>query len=279
MRNIGIPEISVEEVYSLCISKVKNEDLKKRLNSCLPILTMADSEYRELAENSSLFTFEDQLKTEDIVTIDEMKKVYTSRMVGQKNPGFKFYNQLLKSAKYRTCPFCGHRKVSTLDHYLPKSLYPSFVVTPVNLVPACSTCNTGKSSTISERSEEEVLHPYFDDLGSEKFLFSTVIESVPPVIMFQIIPPESWSRLLSLRMKNHFKKFKLAELYSLHSTDEIIGQMDYWEGIEEEELKKLFIDQFESRKRKGNNSWEVALYEGLSKSNWFCAGGYKKFDE
>lgn len=74
-------------------------------------------------------------------------------------------------------------------------------------------------------------------------------------------------------------KFKLAELYSLHSTDEIIGQMDYWEGIEEEELKKLFIDQFESRKRKGNNSWEVALYEGLSKSSWFCAGGYKKFDD
>ena len=43
--------------------------------------------------------------------------------------------------KYNKCPFCGVGRVSTLDHYLPKTKYPTYAVTPVNLVACCAECN------------------------------------------------------------------------------------------------------------------------------------------
>jgi hypothetical protein len=60
------------------------------------------------------------------------------------------------------CPMCGSPHTSTLDHFLPKSVYPEFHVYSRNLVPACS-CNAKRSTTyIGVQAGERPLHPYYD---------------------------------------------------------------------------------------------------------------------
>ncbi|MFD0048908.1 HNH endonuclease [Actinomycetes bacterium NPDC127524] len=279
MRKIDLPKYSAADVFSTCISKVRNEDLKKRFQAAIPYITSAEKEYEKLATESKLYTFSDDLCSKTNVTIEEMKAVYTQRMANSGGPGYETYNALKRGTFNRTCPICGQRKVSTLDHYLPKASYPSVVVTPINLIPACPECNKMKLDDDPQTSEEETLHPYFDDLGSDRFLFSEILKDSPPVVNFYIQPLKSWGKVLTEKVKNHFDSFELNFLYSIHAIDEIVGQAEYWKQLNKKELKNQLALQAESRRKAYQNSWQTAFYEGASQDDWFCDGGYKKFIE
>ena len=56
-------------------------------------------------------------------------------------------DEILGSANNHACPYCNVATVDTLDHVLPKKIYPEFSVLAQNLVPSCSRCNREKSST------------------------------------------------------------------------------------------------------------------------------------
>ncbi|MEN8698426.1 HNH endonuclease [Bacillus infantis] len=279
MRKIKQPEFTAADVFSTCISKVRNKDLKKRFQAVIPYITIAEEEYRKLATKSKLYTFRDELCLNHNVTIEEMKAVYTQRMANSRGPGYETYSILKRGTFNRTCPICGQRKVSTLDHYLPKAFYPSVVVTPINLIPACSDCNKSKLDDNPQTSEEETLHPYFDDLGSSRFLFAEIIKDDPPVVNFFIHSPVSWSKVLTEKVKNHFNSFELNLLYSIHAIDEIVGQADYWKQLNSIDLKNQLALQAKSRRKVQPNSWQTAFYEGASQDDWFCNEGYKKFIE
>jgi 5-methylcytosine-specific restriction endonuclease McrA len=279
MRKLKEPDYNAADVFSTCISKVSDSELKKRYLDCIPDIINASQTYKELARNASLYTFQDNLCKNRRVDINEMKAIYTQRMAHRQGPGYDIYKKLKKVAAYRTCPICGHRKVTTLDHYLPKALYPSVVVAPLNLIPSCFECNKQKSSKTSKSSEKETLHPYFDDLGNERFLFAEVIETEPPVINFRIVAPPSWSEQLTERVKHHFDTFRLNILYRIHAADEILGQIEYWSPLNKDSLRKHLLDQASSRSKVHINSWETALYEGIATSEWFCEGGYLKLEE
>lgn len=62
------------------------------------------------------------------------------------------------------CPFCGEMgKPNTLDHYLPKEVFPEFAITPTNLVPMCDKCQTEKGNDyLDDDGNKAFLHPYFD---------------------------------------------------------------------------------------------------------------------
>lgn len=68
------------------------------------------------------------------------------------------------------CPMCGSLHTGTLDHVLPKGIYPEFSVFTRNLVPAC-ICNSKRSTTHKGLSAgERVLHPYFDDVLTDRLI-------------------------------------------------------------------------------------------------------------
>lgn len=73
------------------------------------------------------------------------------------------------------CPACGEPgKPNTLDHYLPKTLYPHFCITPLNLFPMCDACQDLKGTKTGDAADPRFfLHPYFD-----VFVASQVIELV-----------------------------------------------------------------------------------------------------
>ena len=61
---------------------------------------------------------------------------YTSRMVRKQVPARAVYDALKALPRNNRCPFCNYGPVETLDHVLPKELYPGFSVKPTNLVEA-----------------------------------------------------------------------------------------------------------------------------------------------
>lgn len=77
------------------------------------------------------------------------------------------------------CPACGEPgKPNTLDHYLPKTSYPHFCITPLNLFPMCDACQDLKDTKTGDANNPRFfIHPYFD-----MFVANQVIELVirPP---------------------------------------------------------------------------------------------------
>ncbi|PJN64567.1 hypothetical protein PAEAM_06530 [Paenibacillus sp. GM1FR] len=276
MRNLIRPELLVEDVFSTCIGQVRNKELKKRLELCLDDVLEASDRFANLATISQLYTFQDHLCENNKVTIDEMKDIYTGRMASKKSRGRVYYDKLMSSPFNFTCPLCGQRKVSQLDHVLPKAVYPSLVVTPDNLIPSCPECNKKKLDAIATSSAEETLHPYFDDLGSERFLFASISGREPANIKFFIHSPPDWSDQKSTRLEYHFKFYELNTLYCIHAIDEIAGQAAFWDDLEVDELKEELKKQAKSRIKNNPNSWQSAFYAGMAEDEWFCDKGYNE---
>ena len=62
----------------------------------------------------------------------------------------------------KVCPVCGEKGKITLDHFLPKSEYPTLCVTPDNLLPICMDCNTEKGTKSESKGDGLPVHLYFD---------------------------------------------------------------------------------------------------------------------
>jgi hypothetical protein len=90
------------------------------------------------------------------------------------------------------CPMCGSPSPpGTLDHILPKTIYPEYSVFFRNLVPACF-CNSKRGTTYigPQNSGARTLHPYFDDCLKDR-LFRCRIDGDPahPRIDIEICDP------------------------------------------------------------------------------------------
>lgn len=84
--------------------------------------------------------------------IKALLECFYSRLLDiKKVPGKKldYYNQLVKTNKFKTCPICGLADIETddspyiedYDHFFPKAHYPFSAVNFNNLVPTCDKCN------------------------------------------------------------------------------------------------------------------------------------------
>ncbi|MGI2072800.1 HNH endonuclease [Shewanella baltica] len=81
------------------------------------------------------------------------------------------YLDRIKDSSPEVCPMCGGFKPFTRDHILPKSDYQAWAIFSKNLVPACD-CNLKRGTALKgdAASQARVLHPYFDDVLSERLL-------------------------------------------------------------------------------------------------------------
>jgi len=277
MRTLNKPnDDDAKSVFETCISRVRNHDLQARLQGVSNLVEAAAVEYDIQGENKNWFVIPEHSSVGS-VSADEMKKVYTSRMVGPKSPGYTIYIKLRTSTEL--CPYCAQRSVSQLDHYLPKGKFPSLAVTPYNLVPSCSECNKTKLADVAKNEESQTLHPYYDDVTHEQWLYARVIEE-SPTIEFFIQPPNEWAQPLKDRVDFHFKSFELTHLYTSQVGVELSNIQNQIRKLYEragtkavqEHLKEAADSRFESYK----NSWQTAMYQALAASEWYCNGGFKE---
>lgn len=264
---------------SIGISRVVDTGLKRRLESIADDISDAADEYDRNAAIRSLYLLEEHEDVAGVVTRAEMEKVYTDRMAKEGTPGRPIYEKLKASAPYGICPLCGQRTVSTLDHYLPKANFPTLVVLPYNLIPACSDCNKDKLAKVPETAETQTLHPYYDNVANEQWLYAEIIQTTPASIRFFVNAPADWDDILKARVQHHFETLKLGALYvsqaastladirgQLGSLFDRVGIVAVREHLNESEL---------SRRENHINSWQTAMYQALANDDWFCSGGFR----
>lgn len=172
MWKLPRPTVAAQTSFATCISSVRDQTLKAQLVAATSAVVAEEHTYDLAAAQRTLHTLGRQT-TVGAVSRVEMEKVYTDRMAKQGSPGRPIYDQILAAANER-CPLCGFRQATTLDHQLPKKHYPALVVTPINLVPACKDCNKAKSSNFPTKAEEVSLHPYYDDVENDRWLYADV---------------------------------------------------------------------------------------------------------
>jgi hypothetical protein len=276
MIPINKPEFQVREVFLECISSVNNKSLKKDLEDCTKLLELAEADFESKFFSLQIHTIKPSKTITSKIDKVEMVKVYTDRMVQKEIPRKKYYSSIKLSAPYGKCPLCSVRTADTLDHYLPKSKFPIFAVTPITIIPSCTPCNKGKLITYPTNSDDQTLHPYFDNIDSISWLKASVIQTNPITFNFSVAPHPSWRQSLKNRVENHFSAFQLNELFSSHASEELRGaklQLTKLFRSHPDLLKEHLKEAYESRLALGLNSWQAAMYKSLLKDDWFCNGG------
>ena len=276
MKQLNPPTFDAAVAVNTCAEGITIPERAQALLDALHVIQISEAEYYERGAAGNLFMITGSTHVTPTIDSELMGVIYKSHFARIGSPSRALYEQIRMAPKYGICPLCGQRSVATVDHYLPQSQHPKLNLTPINLVPSCSDCNKKKLANVAIRAEDQTLHPYFDNIGSDRWLIANIQETSPIAIVFNIRPPASWSSTLADRVRHHFQIFGLAELYVAQAASELADiyisllEIDNAEGIHQH-----LDSEYRSRKARDANSWKTALYEGLRDSNWFCNEGYK----
>lgn len=278
MRPLSKPTLNPKTVYLTCISRVKNRQLKEDFELISDTIEADSIVYEEYSENTNWYLFDESDDVDGIIPQPKMEKVYTNRMAKKGAPGREYYDEIKESSEFNVCPLCGHRTVEQVDHYLPKSRFPSLVVLPVNLVPSCEKCNKIKLDDVPSNAEEQTLHPYYDDVTTHQWLFSEVRETSPASFRFFVRSVAEFDEELNARIKYHFKTLELNVLYASQTgafvSDIRHRLIDLHARGGMNEVRSYLREEEESRTRNYINSWQRAMFQALADSDWFCEGGF-----
>ena len=267
------------QVYDLCVNSIRNKNLKESLINNSQNIKDAEAVYRG---NASLINRLYKVISPKIsVTKDQMLNLYKNKMLRKNSSGRKVYSSIVLRATYRRCPYCGIVGVRSLDHYLPKSLFPAYSVTPNNLVPSCSHCQTEKGDYFPEREEEQIIHPYFDNFSDYTWLLAEIVWSKVPVFMYSVSSQAGLTPMVQQRLEFHMKKLDLHNLFSNHAASEMAGERTVLEMVLNDSGVTSVIGylQFALAKAKSinKNSWQSAMYQAALSDPNFYNGGFKLF--
>lgn len=168
------------------------------------------------------------------------------------------------------CCYCGFGNPKTIDHYLPKSIFPEFSVHNYNLIPCCSDCNNLKDNYFVDEvsGERLIINFYFDDVPDEFYLFANISRLKNGFLieyMFEAPTPDKIYTIIS----NHIEKLKIIsrlEEISNSYVDDIYNQYQYslFEGVTVEILKNtLKRDTSVLERQHGKNFWKVLLNKAI----------------
>lgn len=278
MISLSPPLGDVREVIRQCANFIENADLAKRLMAVEVHLEAAEKRYVQAGGGQQLFTVPAQNSVAGIISLEEMKWLYKNKFAKPNDPCRWMYDRIRIKAKI--CPLCNCRPVGTLDHFLAQSLYADFVLTPMNLVPACADCNKAKIAQILNTLHDQTLHPYFDVLPVDAPWLKVEITQEEPVgVVYKAEPPAHWHPDLAARLIKHFDGLKLAVLYAAKASSEIAEMLQTFATNHAlygaEGLRDYLAQQARDRRASSPHSWKAALYDGLSSSDWFVTEGFQ----
>jgi hypothetical protein len=166
------------------------------------------------------------------------------------------------------CPCCGEPgKPTTLDHYLPQSVFPELSVVVENLTPMCIKCQGLKKDFIKSANDERLfIHPYFDPIDDVVFELdisppyknpSSFIAHVPAVVRdpFRSIVVR---HITKIEFLDRFEEFCISEYTDLLSTLAEAREDETRASVENT------IKTFLSKAKRGSpNKWEAIFYRGI----------------
>lgn len=245
MRNLNKattnPETFLEDIINS-----KKEGNKKRMESLKPDLIERFKIYTNEANNGTLHTL--------------VEKWHYDKDC-QMCDGYFLYHQYDNSdaciSKLRgeiivnnngeitlTCPICGLRDATDLDHYIPRQLFPEFSIHPYNLIPICHKCNNKKSTHWCESNKRTIFNAYYDRITDVSlFNVDVVIEKKLPKIILQInsfTPPIQEDIRIAV---STIKLLELLPLFNKHINKMLSKEMDRLK-FERKHLTILSLNDF-----------------------------------
>jgi 5-methylcytosine-specific restriction endonuclease McrA len=182
------------------------------------------------------------------------------------------------------CPYCRLSESATLDHYLPKDMYPEFSVFPQNLVPSCAYCNSTKNDLIlnDEKNCLLFLHPYFDKVSASTFLTLT-FKIIPNAILlsYKVSKTSDMTEKEFTQISKHFQILKLGERYRKMAIDTLRERRFGLENLFNSVGKEKAVSQYLQEEAKsiaaylGGNNWRAVLFKTLSSDEQFCNRGFE----
>lgn len=269
MKRLNKPSMDIRTIVEDCANSYRNIDLRQRIINSTNYIYEKSNIYDSLSSQKSWHLINKNEYPAQL-THDEMTKLYTDKFVVQKQIREKYYDKIMSLCADGLCPICGIGYVSTLDHYLPKSIYPIYSITPSNLIPVCRDCNISKSDKPINSEFDAVLNPYYDTKLNEIWIEASIsLQNNTITIVYNVIgkKPNIWSDIQYKRAKKHFEIFKLKKALSVQAISEIENNKFAWNTMldtaNDDFLKAYLEMQLESFERHDINSWRSVLYRAL----------------
>jgi hypothetical protein len=273
MRRIDPPPLDAAEVYTR-VSVGRNEPCADRLARARPLILRLYAAYSAASPDVTALTPADtapatskDLRTNYDYMRDSVEEIRAALF--QNNSGGK-------------CPLCATNQATTIDHYLPRTVYPEFAVLPANLIPSCAYCNHAKGTAYAADGAALFLHVYFDAIPrDERFLFAdAAVDSRTVVVSFRVDPPASIAEPLNQRIITHFARLALATYYINDGVREISerqGRLKAMlaDGLGPDDVRDYLAQEARSvADATGVNYWKYAVLVALAENPDVCAGAF-----
>lgn len=178
------------------------------------------------------------------------------------------------------CPYCTLSEANTTEHILPKEKYPEYAVDTLNLIPACSGCNSKKGDSIIDvvSGKKTTINYYTDKLPHEQYLyvdFEVSSNNIKAVYHLENHDNKINVEMYSL-IERHFSKFDLlnrfnlkaiqeiSELRNLYVVEDFSNEAEY-NAFAAKQIRKMKMDM----PQLGYNHWKVILYLSAATSDVF----------
>lgn len=271
MRHLQKPLLQIEDIIKDCTASYRQETqdgIKSKLHASIDVICAESRIYDDEAEQQNWSAFQPHTMVNGILSKDDMCNVYDSKFVKVEKIRSKYYDHLMSLAKSGKCPICGIGQVSTLDHYLAKTIYPTYAVTPYNLVPVCKDCNFAKHDSPVDPACAP-LHAYYDEVDSVIWLKASLSKSGEEFVAEFSVCSSLLEHNPSLyqRLMNHMELYKLNKAYAIQASTEIAENNLFWrkkyESWGREGLIKHLSEVLSSKEAYQLNTWNTALLRAL----------------
>lgn len=264
MRKLPKPSFELNDIITDCVSNMREG--KDKYLTAIPVIDTYSTQYDESMFQGAAHELAVHDMVTDDLSKDDMVSLYTNKFAKKDQPGRKYYDKIKLAPPNSICPLCGIGQVTTLDHYMAKTLYPSLAVTPHNLIPACRDCNDPRGAIHFESAGDMTLHPYYDETQNLEWLSAVIVSTFPICVRYTVSDTVPDSEL-RVRLSTHLEVFDLSNRYSKKAAEEISAHKLTYQamldngGIEglREYLQLLYTSAYNVEK----NSWRTALYKAL----------------
>lgn len=264
MRNLPMPSVRMIE-YIDKISNYTDLEKKERFQTYRGYILLQERLYFLKGINGDFSKVSFHNPIEDKISTTELKELYDRKLVG--GNGREIYNKIFKSTKM--CPTCLLRGIDQVDHFLPKSKYPLFSVSPINLVPICEKCNGIKSA--KSASDFTFIHPYFYEqhdvtwLKAKIHIYSDIIGFNFYIDLSQV--RENYSEFEKV-VSEHLSALRLLALYNSEAGEVHASMHKVFSNMYKYGGAGAVLELFESFYEKGcedgtSNSFEAVFYRAL----------------
>jgi hypothetical protein len=172
----------------------------------------------------------------------------------------------MRQHELSVCPACGEPgRPNTLDHYLPKTLYPHFCITPVNLFPMCDACQIYKGTKVGDtHSPRFFIHPYFDTFVAEQVLR---VEIRPPftVPRFTFGPVEDLDLSIASLVCSHVRELGIEQRFTNYFRNQyrrLLRLVSKMRATNQDVLTSLTIFT-DTASEPSMNTWEYVFYAAV----------------